>query len=62
MKKKDIILEQVPGILKNKGLRMDFFLKSIGMSRSHYYFVKKGERPLTEEKKLKINEVLNTNF
>lgn len=60
--KKNAIVEQIPPILKEKGLRMDFFLKSVGMSRSHYYFVRKGERPLTEEKKKRINELLKTNF
>lgn len=62
MKKKETIAEQIPKILKDNGFRMDWFLKSVGISRSHFYFIRKGERPLTEENKKKINEVLNTDF
>jgi transcriptional regulator with XRE-family HTH domain len=56
------IIEAAIPLLKEKGVRMDYFLKEIGMSRSHFYFVKKGERPLTAEKLKKINEILKTNF
>ena len=61
-KKENPILVQIPRLLKDQGKRMDWFLKSVGMSRTHFYFIKKGERKLTDENKGKINEVLKTNF
>jgi len=62
MKKKENPLNNVPDILKEKGQRMDWFLKEVGISRSHFYFIRRGERPLTDENRKKINHVLNTTF
>ena len=61
MKKNDTIEKIVP-VLKEKGMRLDWFLTEIKMSRSHFYFVRKGERPLTDSKRKKINELLGTNY
>lgn len=60
--KKNKTIEKLIPILKEKGIRMDFFLKEIGMSRSHFYFIRKGERRLTDANRSKINEILNTNI
>jgi hypothetical protein len=62
IQKENEILVQIPALLKDQGKRMDWFLKSIKMSRTHFYFIKKGDRVLTEEKKKKINELLKTTF
>lgn len=61
MRKNQTIEKALP-VLKEKGIRLDWFLKTIKMSRSHFYFVRNGKRPLTDEKRQKINEILETNF
>ncbi len=38
------------GELKKNGISIGFFLKKIGFSRTHWYFIKNGERKLTDEK------------
>jgi hypothetical protein len=45
--------------LKESGTTIGWFLKTIGMSRTHWFFIKKGERPLTKENIDKIQEVMN---
>lgn len=55
-------LDGILPIIKDKGLRFDFFLKEIGVSRSHFYFIRQGERKLTDDKKKKINDILQTNY
>jgi len=61
MKSKDSI-EIILIKLRDRGIKLGYFLKQIEMSRSHFYFVRKGERVLTQHYKDKINEILNTNF
>lgn len=58
MKKKESVVNKIPSLLKERGQRMDWFLKEVGMSRVHFYLIRKGERPLTDQKREKINEVL----
>lgn len=45
--------------VKEKGFTIGFFLKNINISRSHWFFIKKGERPLTQENQEKVKEFLN---
>lgn len=59
MKEQKITIDDVPKLVKAKGMTMDHFLKWVGISRSHFYFIRKGERPLTDENKEKINELLD---
>ena len=46
------------GGVKERGFTVGFFLKSIGISRSHWHFIKKGERPLTNDNKKKVESFL----
>jgi hypothetical protein len=62
MKGKKITIEDIPALVKAKGMRMDHFLKYVGISRIHFYLVRKGERPLIEERRKKINEILDINL
>lgn len=62
MIKKTTRIEDIPKKVKEKGLRMDYFLVQIGMSRSHFHFIRKGDRVLTREYRDKINEILETNL
>jgi ACT domain-containing protein len=62
MKEQKLTVKDVPKLVKCKGMTMDHFLKYVGISRSHFYFIRKGERPLTQENKEKINELLDLNL
>lgn len=62
MKKAVTKISDIQNMVKGKGMRMDFFLSSIGMSRTHFYFVKKGERVLSDEYKKKINALIGANL
>jgi hypothetical protein len=44
--------------LNGGGITLGYFLNTIHTSRSHWHFIKKGERPLTEEKKEAIIKFL----
>jgi hypothetical protein len=44
--------------LKSGGVTIGWFLKAVGISRTHWHFIKSGERPLTDEKKERIISVL----
>lgn len=46
--------------LKENGITIGFFLKAIDVSRSHWFFLKSGERSLTENKKDQIIEFLKS--
>jgi hypothetical protein len=46
--------------LEDSGTKLTWFLKAVGMSRPHWHYVRKGERPLSENIKNKIIEVLNS--
>lgn len=46
--------------LKDNGLTIGHFLKSVNISRSHWFFLKNGNRPLTEVKKAAIVEFLKS--
>jgi hypothetical protein len=45
--------------VKARGYMMSHFLSSIEISASHWHFIKKGERPLTDDNKHKIDEFLS---
>lgn len=62
MKKGVTKISDIQKQVKAKGMRMDFFLLSIGMSRTHFYFIKKGERMLSDEYRNKINALIGTNL
>ncbi len=44
--------------LSGGGITLGYFLEKIETSRSHWHFIKKGERPLTEDKKEAIVKFL----
>lgn len=62
MIKKTTRIQDIPDKVKENGLRMDYFLSQIGMSRTHFHFIRKGDRILTREYRDRINEILNTNL
>lgn len=55
---KKLPLSDIQSELKERGIRLDHFLNNIGISRIHFFLVKKGKRPLTEVRKKKIEEFL----
>ncbi len=40
--------------VNQRGIKMGFFLSQVGISASHWHFIRKGDRPLTDENKNKI--------
>lgn len=44
--------------LKEGGVTIGWFLNAVGISRTHWHFIRNAERPLTIEKKEKIISVL----
>jgi len=61
MNKKEQIAftKEIKEKVKSKGYMMSYFLSCISISASHWHFIKKGERPLTEEKKSAIDDFIN---
>jgi ACT domain-containing protein len=57
--KQKVDIYDVPKLVKQRGMRMDHFLKQVGISRVHFYLIRTGERPLVEERKQRIKEILN---
>lgn len=53
MKKKEqqIFLDKVSGNLRDNGIMVGWFLKQVKISATHWFFMKKGDRELTDEKK-----------
>ena len=51
--------DSIKARLQERGIKIGFLLKQVGLSRSHWQFIRKGERPLTEVNRLKIEEFLN---
>lgn len=62
MRKKETQITDITNIVKERGFRIDYFLKRIGISATHFHFVRKGERTLGKDKKDAINEMLGTNL
>ncbi len=62
MNKKEQIAftKSIKGKVKSKGYMMSYFLSIIKISPSHWHFIKKGERPLTDEKKEIIERFINS--
>lgn len=60
------IEERIVSHLKDNGQKMSWLADKIGVSPGHLHSVLKGEdfvkRELTDENRIKINEVLGTNF
>ena len=48
--------------IESKGIKKSWIARKIKMSTSHLHFILKGDRLLTDEKKEKINSLLETNF
>lgn len=48
--------KEIKADVKKAGYSMGHFLKKAGISRSHWYFIKEGERPITPEKLLAISD------
>lgn len=61
MNKKEQIkyTNNIKKLVQENGLKIGYFLEKIGISRSHWQFLKKGERPLTEDNKNKIDAFLS---
>lgn len=57
--KKTVKLYDIPDFVKEKGMRMDHFLKEVGIGRVHFYLIRMGDRPLLEERKEKIESILD---
>lgn len=57
-KEQKLFIQEVIKELKNGGITLEWFLKEIGISRTHWFFIKRGERTLKEEKNKKISEVI----
>lgn len=58
-KEQKLFIEGALKELKDGGITIGWFLKAINLSRTHWFFIKKGERPLTQEKQDKIHEIIN---
>lgn len=60
MNKKEQIkyIEEVIGTLKEHSLNIGWLQNKINISRSHWYFLKKGDRPLTDERRGQIDTVI----
>lgn len=54
---KKFILD-VLDMLHNGGVTLKWFLAKLGVSRTHWFFLKNGERVLTDENKNKIISIL----
>lgn len=50
--------KNVKAKLQQKGVKIGFLLTQIGISRTHWQFIKNGDRPLTEDNKSKIEAFL----
>lgn len=46
----------------NKGIKRSWLKSKTGISHTHMHFVFKGERPLSEEVRKKINKALETQY
>lgn len=53
-----IKVSEIPQVLKRRGVRMDHFLHNIGISRIHFFLIRKGKRPLIADRKKKIETFL----
>lgn len=58
---KEYIAEVLKTLRQNK-LNVGFFLSKIDISRSHWFFLKKGERPLTDDKYRSIISFMDNFF
>lgn len=58
-KEQKLFIEDTLQELKDSGTTIGWFLKEINISRTHWFFIKKGERPLTEETEKRISETIN---
>lgn len=51
-------IEGVIDTLKDHSLNIGWLQNKINISRSHWYFLKKGERPLTDDRKAQIDSTI----
>lgn len=49
-KEQKTFCKEIKADVKDAGYSMGHFLKKVGISRSHWYFIKEGDRPVTPEK------------
>jgi len=57
-KEQKLFIQEVSGELKKGGITLGWFLKEVEISRTHWFFLKKGERPLTDAKNKAISDVI----
>jgi hypothetical protein len=55
-----IFAQETADSLKKGGVTIGWFLKAVQMSRTHWHFIRNGERPLTKEKEEKIISILKS--
>lgn len=53
-------VQEVERQLKDTGTTLKWFLERAHISRTHWHFLRKGERPLSDAKKESIAEVLRS--
>lgn len=58
-KEQKLFIEDALSQLKDSGTTIGWFLKEIDISRTHWFFIKRGDRPLTKKNEEKIYEVIN---
>lgn len=57
-KEQQNFIEDTIETLNGGGITIGYFLEKIELSRSHWHFLKNGERPLTEDRKEAIIKFL----
>ncbi len=45
--------------IKDAGITIKWFLKELDISRTHWFFLKNGERPISKKIETKIYETIN---
>lgn len=58
-KEQKLFIEDALTQLKDAGITIKWFLKELDISRTHWFFLKKAERPLTKQIEQKIYETIN---
>jgi hypothetical protein len=57
-KEQKIIIESVINKVKEDGRTLAWLLKQLEISRTHFFFLRNGDRVLTNNKLIKIEEII----
>lgn len=60
--KKMNITQKITQHIDDKGLKHSWIAKNLKISPAHFSYILRGERPLTDANKRKINKLLKTKF